>query len=49
MVVDRAAPHRAADMVVDRVVGGSCCSCYFRKAGKGKEEVNEIHSHILCL
>ena len=39
---------RVADRVgradkVGRVAGGSCCSCCFRKAGKGMEEAD---SHI---
>ena len=54
MVVDMVgrAADRAADKVgrvvdrADRVAGGSCCSCCFRRAGKGMEEVVEIHSHI---
>ena len=46
-MVDRAADKvgRVVDRA-DRVAGGSCCSCCFRRAGKGMEEVVEIHSHI---
>ena len=52
-MVDRAADRvgraadRAADRVVGRVAGGSYCC--FRKADKGMEEVEVIHSHIFHL